>query len=267
MLLFWHGEVSDIRMRKNINYNIRKAHRYLGVILGIQFMLWTVGGLYFSWSDMEEIHGSHTRKATPLISCSYDLISPKVVIDSVVAMKKADSIASLQLVQILEKPYYQVKYVHTGGEHHHQQVQLADALTGELRAPLTKEEASAIARNFFAGNPEVTKVEYLEEADPHHEYRENALPAWAVQFNDPGNTTVYVAAELGTVQKFRNNKWRVFDFLWMLHTMDYQSRDNIGNILLKAFSIFGLFTIFSGFALYFISSPTFRKIRRRKTVA
>ncbi len=26
----------------------RKWHRYLGIILGIQFLLWTVGGLYFS---------------------------------------------------------------------------------------------------------------------------------------------------------------------------------------------------------------------------
>jgi len=65
---------------------------------------------------------------------------------------------------------------------------------------------------------------------------------------------VYVASELGTVQKFRNNKWRLFDFLWMLHTMDYQGRDNFGNILLRIFSIFGLVTVTSGFALFFVSA-------------
>jgi uncharacterized iron-regulated membrane protein len=68
-----------------------------------------------------------------------------------------------------------------------------------------------------------------------------------------------VASELGTVQKFRNDKWRVFDFLWMLHTMDYNGRDNFGNILLRAFSIFGLVTVLSGFLLYFTSSKRFRK--------
>jgi hypothetical protein len=68
-----------------------------------------------------------------------------------------------------------------------------------------------------------------------------------------------VATELGTVQKFRNNKWRVFDFLWMMHTMDYEGRDNFGNILLKIFSIFGLITVLSGFLLFFISAKWNKK--------
>ena len=36
---------------------IRKTHRYLGLIIGIQFLAWTVSGLYFSWTDLDEIHG------------------------------------------------------------------------------------------------------------------------------------------------------------------------------------------------------------------
>lgn len=249
-------------MRKNLNYNIRKSHRYLGVLLGIQFLLWTLGGLYFSWSDMDEIHGDHHKAAAPLMATNLELVSPIKVVEQIVETHKADSIAAFQLVQILGKPYYQVKFAHTGGEHHHHQVQLADALTGELREPLGKEEAVALAESRFVGSPGIERVEYLEKVGAHHEYRGGPVPAWAIQFKDPGHTTVYVSAELGTVQKFRNNKWRTFDFLWMLHTMDYESRDNIGNWLLRAFSIFGLLTIFSGFALYFISSPTFRKARR-----
>jgi len=39
----------------------------------------------------------------------------------------------------------------------------------------------------------------------------------------------------------------------MMHTMDYQTRDNLSNWLLRAFSIFGLLTISSGFILFFVS--------------
>ena len=39
----------------------------------------------------------------------------------------------------------------------------------------------------------------------------------------------------------------------MMHTMDYRQRDNINNWLLRAFSLFGLATIFSGFALFWVS--------------
>jgi hypothetical protein len=75
----------------------------------------------------------------------------------------------------------------------------------------------------------------------------------AVTFDDARHTTVYVSTELGTVQKFRNRPWRQFDFLWMLHTMDYAGRDNITNWLLRAFSILGLATVASGFTLFFVS--------------
>ncbi|WP_425391996.1 hypothetical protein [Ekhidna sp.] len=46
-------------MKRNTNYYIRKAHRYLGLFLGIQFLFWTLGGLYFSWNDIDKIHGEH----------------------------------------------------------------------------------------------------------------------------------------------------------------------------------------------------------------
>jgi hypothetical protein len=41
--------------------------------------------------------------------------------------------------------------------------------------------------------------------------------------------------------------------------MDYQTRDNLSNWLLRAFSIFGLFTIFSGFILFNVSRKKVRK--------
>jgi hypothetical protein len=126
-------------------------------------------------------------------------------------------------------------------------------MSGELRSVLSKSEAVEIARQNFADNAKIKQVEYLTTTNGHHEYRESPLPAYAITFNHPSNTTVYVSSELGTVQKFRNNQWRIFDFLWMMHTMDYQTRDNLSNWLLRAFSIFGLLTISTGFILFFVS--------------
>lgn len=141
-------------------------------------------------------------------------------------------------------------------------MQLAYAKTGTLRAALTETEAVNVAKANFSEDANVKLVEYITTTNGHHEYRESPLPAYAVTFSHPSNTTVYVAAKLGTVQKFRNNKWRVFDFLWMMHTMDYQSRVNISNWLLRAFSVFGLFSILSGFILFFVSRKKTIKIKK-----
>jgi hypothetical protein len=99
----------------------------------------------------------------------------------------------------------------------------------------------------------------LTSTNGHHEYREKPLPAYAVTFDKPNNSTVYVAAELGTVQSYRTNSWRTFDFLWMLHTMDYENRDNINNWVLRIFSVLGLVTTLSGFLLYFLTFKFKRK--------
>lgn len=252
-------------MAKSNHYYIRRTHRYLGLILGIQFLLWTIGGLYFSWSNMDEIHGDLQKNKVPLLSVNLKLVSPTAAIDSIKKFHQIDSLVSIQLIEILGKPIYQIRCVraiHDNITHDHEMKamnHLADAVSGNLRAPLSKIEAIEVAKRYFNGTPELLSVEYLTNTNGHHEYRKNPLPAYAVSFKHPSKTTVYVSAELGTVQKFRNDKWRVFDFLWMLHTMDYKGRDNLGNILLRAFSIFGLFTVFSGFALYFVSSKSMRK--------
>jgi len=233
-----------------LHYLVRRTHRYLGVFIGIQFLLWTLGGLYFSWSDMGYIHGDYQRKASPMLKVSDSLVAPNRVLENLAAQHPIDQISSIQLIDILGRPCYRVEIVHGM---HHKQFFLADAISGKLRPALSKVEAVKMATEQFVGQPSVTKIDYLSATNGHHEYRESPLPAYAIRFDHPSKTTVYVATEMGAVTKFRNEKWRIFDFLWMLHTMDYQSRDNIGNLLLRVFSILGLCTIASGFFLFLLN--------------
>lgn len=244
-------------------YYIRKTHRWLGLLLGIQFLMWTIGGLYFSWTNIDEVHGDFQKRNAPLFNSDVNLVSPTIVLDSIKSRHPVDSVVSIQLIEIFGKPHYQVRCLSvvkdkenmsSGRTMNH----LANAENGQLRGPLTKDEAIKVAGMRYKGEPKVRSVSYLTQLGSHHEYRENPLPAYAVTFEHPTNTTVYVASELGTVQKFRNNKWRVFDFLWMMHTMDYEGRDNFSNIFLRIFSIFGLVTILSGFVLFFISAKRVR---------
>lgn len=244
--------------KSDFHKKIRKTHRWMGVILGIQFLFWTIGGLYFSWSNMDEVHGDHQKAHIHPIIGDVNLVNPQEVITKIKHIDSVNFIFDLRLIQILGKPVYQILY---SKEHdRNEKIQLADAETGDLRSSLTKKEAVEMAQKNFTDDAKIKQIEYLTSTSGHHEYREQPLPAFAITFDHPTNTTVYVATELGTVQKFRNNKWRIFDFLWMMHTMDYKTRDNLSNWLLRAFSIFGLFTILSGFILFWVSQK--RKIKK-----
>ena len=245
----------------NKNLLIRKIHRYLGLFIGIQFLGWTISGIYFSWNNIDDVHGDHMRKSPHFISASSPLVSPTEGIIALKTEQQVDSIHSAQLISVVGKPVYQIVYFagHTEGVHHHTHYALADAETGTLRGPLTKEEATAIAKDNVIPSAEVAQIELLTNTDGHHEYRERPLPAYAVTFKNP-DCTVYVSVERGTFQTIRHDQWRAFDFLWMFHTMDYAGRDNFNNWLLKALSLFGLLTVLSGFVLFVVSSRTLKKI-------
>jgi O-antigen/teichoic acid export membrane protein len=46
--------------------------------------------------------------------------------------------------------------------------------------------------------------------------------------------------------------------------MDYNTRDDFNTTLLRAFSLMGLITVLSGFVLWYISSPTLRRLKGKK---
>ena len=227
---------------------VRKSHRYLGLILGIQFLAWTVGGLYFSWTNIDEIRGEDLRADKKPLPIEAQNASLGILLDSLQKNEPQIAFKNIQIVEILDKAYYQIQV-----EAPQKKVLLFEMKSLLPKTALSEQEAQKVAQKSLKNPSEIVKTDYLTSTNGHHEYREKPLPAYAVTFGTPNNTTVYVSTELGTVQSYRNNAWRIFDFLWMLHVMDFENRDNINNWLLRAFSVFGLITLFSGFLLFFLT--------------
>lgn len=228
-------------MRKNNQYYIRKTHRFLGVFIGIQFLFWTISGLYFSWTDIDEIHGDHFHNDHMMHMTASSLVKPG-------SLDSTLEISSLELRFVNHQPYYWVN-----------ESKLFNAQTGELKPEITEEEAKEIAQIYIKGDFGIKKTEYLTKTGSHHEFRGRSLPVWAIHFEHPENLTAYIDAKSGNFERIRHRSWRWFDFLWMFHTMDYAGRDDFNNLLLRAVSLFGLATVFSGFTLFFMSRKRKRK--------
>jgi hypothetical protein len=224
---------------------IRKTHRYLGLFLGLQFLFWTISGLYFSWSDIDDVHGDQFKNSEYQPKTFKDLISPS-------DLKITNGIHSIQLRDISNTPYYWVN-----------DNQLYNAIDGTLKKGITKEEALRIAEIYLRKELKVTSVERIDVAGKHHEYREKLLPAYVISYSNDEVLKAYISIKDGKFQTLRHRNWRWFDFLWMTHTMDYESRDNFNTMVLRAFSLLGLITVLSGFLLWFTSSPTVRKVLKR----
>ncbi len=219
---------------------IRKIHRYLGLFLGVQFLMWTISGLYFSWTDIDEIHGDHFRSE-----------SKQKVFTNLAGLSElsfSQPVESLVLTDLLGEPYYFVN-----------ESTLIHARSGEIKSGVSKEEAVAIARENLRDDLIPIGVSIIDTTDAHHEYRGKKLPAYQISFDSKEKVTAYISVIDGSFQTVRYRDWRWFDFLWMTHTMDYQTRDDFNTLLLRSFSLLGLITVLSGFVLWGISSPTLRR--------
>jgi len=231
---------------------IRKTHRYLGLFLGIQFIMWTVSGLYFSWTDIDEIHGDQFLNQTMIKTSFNNLISPAEI-------ESNEDITSLELLNIADKPYYWLN-----------ESKLFDAKTGDSKNGITQDEALYIAKKRIRDDLKVSSIDILTETGGHHEFRQRKdvgkLPAYVVSYSNDEALKAYISVNNGQFQTIRHRDWRIFDFLWMTHTMDYEGRDDFNNIILRAFSILGLITVLSGFTLWFTTSPTIRKTFKKKNI-
>lgn len=224
---------------------IRKTHRYLGIFLGIQFLMWTISGLYFSWTDIDEIHGDHFRRE--LKPAAHENMPG---LDSILP---GTPVFSMELRTVGNTPYYWIN-----------DSLLVDAANGTVKPQISREEALQVANAHILEALKVKSVDLITSAGKHHEYRERPLPAYVISYEHPENIKAYVSARDGLFQRVRHRSWRWFDFLWMTHTMDYEGRDDFNTAVLRAFSLLGLITVLSGFLLWYVSSPTWRKLINSK---
>ncbi len=224
---------------------IRKTHRYLGIFIGIQFLFWTISGLYFSWTNIDDIHGDQFKNSEYQPKTFNNLVSPS-------ELKISGGINTIALRDINGVPFYWIN-----------KKQLYNALDGSLKENISEEEALYIAKNYMKGGLKVASIEKIKEAGKHHEYRERLLPAYVISYDTDEELKAYVSVKDGKFQTVRHRSWRWFDFLWMTHTMDYEGRDNFNTLVLRAFSLLGLITVLSGFLLWYTSSPSVRKLLKR----
>ena len=210
---------------------LRVWHRRLAVVTAIQLLLWTVSGIYFAFIDITMVRGEPHRLTPPTQS---------------IDLAKFDfSLASTS--QVLIKPRLPGELVVGVSD---PESGLAEWLgpDGQPVPPLTAEQAISVVSSKTDISVDVT--EWVTTAAEAAEYRGRQLPLWRAYNMENPSLRVYVDPRSGDIVAIRNLAWRAWDFLWMLHIMDYDDRDDIGTWLLKLFSVMALLTAIAGIALY-----------------
>ncbi len=129
---------------------------------------------------------------------------------------------------------------------------LLSATTGQTPALLTQAQATAYAQTYYRGEDKPSNATlYLD--NPPAEISPRILPVWQVNFESNLNASLYLNANTGALVSKRHDYWRLFDIMWMLHIMDYDTRSDIHNPLLTIMALVALLTALAGIALTYIS--------------
>ncbi len=232
-----------------MNRTLYLLHRWLGVVVAAQLLAWTVGGLLFSLLDLDDVHGDLDRapRAAPAPLPATGLLG----IDAALA-RSGDAVVRATLVERRGRLVWQLDRAQG-------RPLLLDAQDGAALAAVDEAEARRIALADAPGARGVVTATLIE-ADAPLEYREKPLPAWRVVLDHDKELHLYVDAVTGEVTARRNARWRLYDFFWMLHVMDYQGRDDFQHPLLTAFALAGVAASTSGLVLWGV-----RLSRRRRT--
>lgn len=241
-------------MPSKLAFTVRKYHKWSSLIIGVQALLWLASGVYMVVMDLDFIHGDHlVRNLNDPLPSDASALIPFSVIRS--QFPQAHEIA---LEPWRGMPHYRVYEPFESS--------LIDATTGAIRSPLPEADAIAVAQYHYTGSGEITAVKLLtDKSEAPSEIQGGPLPLWQVKFNDFGSTVFYISPSLGELVTRRHTFWRVFDFVWMLHIMDYENREDVNNNLFRVAATLGLvMSVFGMWLLYFsfrkkpdgVASPT-----------
>lgn len=224
----------------------RRTHKWLALFVGLQALIWTLTGLYMTTVHIDIIHGDHFIRHAPVRP-----IDTGRLVDPLAAARAVPGADGVRFHWLLDRPTYIV--TRKGG------ASLVDALSGNRLPPPSEADVRRLADHWFTGKERLVKVALIEKIPG--EIRGRKPPLWRADFGGWNKPTLYFSPQTGELVSRRHELWRVFDFVWMLHIMDYETRDNVNNPLLRVFTWAAVVMALSGAWLLLYSFP---RRRRRK---
>jgi hypothetical protein len=220
--------------------HLRRWHVWLGWIVGVPLLLWTLSGLVMVLKPIEEVRGAELIAAPAPVRLTSTAVLPSEVAG--LPLKR------VALEQRAAGPRW-VLEVEDGPS------RLADPVTGRLLPPPSAADASAEVLTRWRGEGTIAAVRRTSADDPPLDLR-RPVAAWQVRMSD--GTHVYVDAATGGILATRTRWWRVYDFMWGIHILDPRGREDTHHPVLMTLAALSLGAIIIALLLL----PLSRRRRR-----
>ncbi len=228
--------------RRRVHVLASNVHKWLALFVGAQLLIWFASGALMSFLPIAKVRGEHLVDRT----VSADIPSGTRFTDmNNLAARTSTPIQAIDIHMVNGRAVAEVKTAEA--------VLLFDAISGASLPPVSPQQAIAIANEAWKSTTKpAAEASQVDTESP--EYR-GPLPAWRVAYKDPDSTSVFVAAQTGKITAVRTGTWRLYDFFWGLHIMDWKNHENFNTPWLLAFAMGGLTLGLAGTVLLFMRWP------------
>jgi len=203
---------------------LRRWHIWLGWLIGIPMLVWTVSGIVMVAKPIEEVRGSHLMADAQPMRMTAAMVPPRL---------EGIALASLALQPRADGPRWVVT-LEDGT------TRIADPATGALLPRLSAADAVREVTARYRGTASIAAVTRTDPEEPPIDLR-RPLETWQVRMSD--GTRFYVDAGSGEVVARRTGWWRFYDFMWGLHIMDPAGREDTHNPFVIGFGLVSLVTV------------------------
>lgn len=225
------SHTSTASSKPPISLLLQTLHKWLGLIVGLQLLIWVVTGLAFNLID-EQFLDANPYRATHKTASPTTALAPTA---GLLQQYQAEGIIELKLTSVLERAVYALTTT--------QRTRWfwADSLKP---LSLTNTEILAIAKQSYSGSGELSAPQILTRETPF----DASGPVAMLTTADEVGTRIYIDTASGAVLAHQNRQSDLRDLLFMLHFMDYAPDNGIGfnHLLVQVVSIAALLLGLSG---------------------
>lgn len=219
--------------RRTLMQNYARWHIWLGWLVAVPLLLWTLSGLVMVVRPIEEVRGR-------TLQIAHDPAPVRVQLGGT----SGDTL--IREGRILDQRGRSVLIAtYVDGSVHRIDLRAPGQNT---LPPVDEAEARAAVRYAIKGGDRIAALKLFPAEQSPPDFRK-AIAAW--QATLPDGTHVYVGRDTGEIEAVRTGWWRFYDFMWGLHIMDLQTREDTHHPLLIGFAALALVLCLLGTVLLF----------------
>ena len=215
--------------------NFARWHIWLGWLVGVPIVMWMVTGLFMVSRPIEEVRGNHLRKDVPEQALPSD-----TNIAVVLPQESTRPVRSVTTIMAGGRPVTRFTYMDGSVERF--------AADGSRIKPVGEIAARMIVAQQIEGGDSIVSATAFDADKVPFDFRREE-PVWQIALENGAH--IYVNRETGEIAAVRTRWWRVFDFMWGLHIMDLQTREDSSHPILILFATLGLIGSVLGCVLMF----------------